>query len=859
MNSGTDGTSRLFILLSLLALAGIVLSALVLSTAEPGEAVPVNLRMWVATGNQRRTALELTGRDDTFQVLPGDQAFADHTYVYLYLELTNQTNRYQPLILHNQASNYYTELMKPLKEGAVTLYRHGDIVPLSQSPVRYRRAAFPLTLDPGEKVELLLEYHGPRGIVLAPRLSRPVAFFQFIGTEYSRMAFFYGIALALCLFLLGAAFFLKQPAFLGGAVFAGSVFFFALRQSRFLLHLIVPFSYPDWLFPLSISMNLLAALFFGWLLLKPWIGGMGRTIILGLSGVILFLTLLSFFIVPYNVADILNIISIGVLLFLLTRLYKGLRQGATHLLWLLLSFLPWIVVMLADILLGYVNFRLIQFEEDQHMLGILATLSLLTLLFLILYREHAAPPERAEAARFGMAEAGGLTRLRSSIIQDMAGRISLPLETVAAAGKIVERYRKEPALSSAGRVIRNEVEQLRELLQTGFGRYQEGAGELQETVGLLSAHDGDSFGNVRIYDPHREDAFQLALILQSDRFAVSVESDSYRIMEAAARGEMDLLLLSASGGEDRTIQLCRLIRGEHNMMELPIMMVLKNGSQEFSRKAYAAGVNDLLTLPFREQDLSMRVGSLIKLREVSLHNRELSRSEKEKNIFLYFLTHNVNTPLTILINRVQELEERLDKEDMAEIVEDLQATSQEISDIVRNVLISFRIADGRHTLFMEHFDPGSAFIALEKEMVKKSAMKGQTLTFSLPGEPVSIHGDATAFKGVLYNLVDNAIKYTPSGGSIEVLARSGSSFQVEVRDSGPGISREERPRLFRRFESLSSNPTGGESSTGLGLYVARELARMGGGDVELIHSERGAAFLLTLPLSTGEAEDAGTR
>ncbi|MFP4443331.1 MAG: sensor histidine kinase [Spirochaetia bacterium] len=102
---------------------------------------------------------------------------------------------------------------------------------------------------------------------------------------------------------------------------------------------------------------------------------------------------------------------------------------------------------------------------------------------------------------------------------------------------------------------------------------------------------------------------------------------------------------------------------------------------------------------------------------------------------------------------------------------------------------------------------------------------------------------------MLYNLLDNAVKFSPPGTGISLAIVPGDPLKIDVRDRGPGISREDRGKLFSRFEPLSTQPTGGESSTGLGLYVAKELARMNGGDLEYREFAEGACFRLTVPLS----------
>jgi signal transduction histidine kinase len=285
------------------------------------------------------------------------------------------------------------------------------------------------------------------------------------------------------------------------------------------------------------------------------------------------------------------------------------------------------------------------------------------------------------------------------------------------------------------------------------------------------------------------------------------------------------------------------------MLELPILMIAGFQADYLMRKGYAAGVNDFLTIPFDGSELLLRVQTLSKLKEVIHHNSQLARSEKEKNVFLYFLTHNVNTPLTLLINRVRELENLVNLDSLDEIVEDLRASSQEINDIVQNILISFRIADGRHTLLIEEMDLEGVLTTLKRDIAKKAEMKQQKLTMDVPDTFPAVQGDFTAVRGILYNLLDNAVKFSPPVSEISLAVIPGDPLKIDVRDGGPGISREDRGKLFNRFEPLSTQPTGGESSTGLGLYVAKELARMNGGDLEYRESSEGAWFRLSVPLA----------
>jgi len=105
---------------------------------------------------------------------------------------------------------------------------------------------------------------------------------------------------------------------------------------------------------------------------------------------------------------------------------------------------------------------------------------------------------------------------------------------------------------------------------------------------------------------------------------------------------------------------------------------------------------------------------------------------------------------------------------------------------------------------------------------------------------------------VIENLVNNAIKYSPLASRIVVNARRDNGRAVvEVKDAGPGLSDEDKRRMFGRFQRLSATPTAGEPATGLGLSIAKQLAELMGGDLSADSAGpgRGASFTLSMPFA----------
>ena len=132
----------------------------------------------------------------------------------------------------------------------------------------------------------------------------------------------------------------------------------------------------------------------------------------------------------------------------------------------------------------------------------------------------------------------------------------------------------------------------------------------------------------------------------------------------------------------------------------------------------------------------------------------------------------------------------------------------------------------------------------------RSSATRKTIKIALPdAPPLWAIADRGATVQILDNLLSNAVKYSPSGTTVHLETRvSQNRAVVQVRDEGPGISQTDQKKLFRKFTRLSAKPTGGESSTGLGLSIVKRLAEAMNGSVHCESSlGQGTSFCLSLP------------
>ena len=207
--------------------------------------------------------------------------------------------------------------------------------------------------------------------------------------------------------------------------------------------------------------------------------------------------------------------------------------------------------------------------------------------------------------------------------------------------------------------------------------------------------------------------------------------------------------------------------------------------------------------------------------------------------FFSIATHDLRSPLTTLKLSISMLNIE-DRPENKEIVGIMRRNITRMEALINDMLEVFRLYRGT---FMLNISDTQVNQIVEDNVVAfypYAIEKDITLDFLLDNRTPPIKADPFRVNQVVANLVSNALKYTPKGGMVEVSTNwEGTGVQVSVKDTGPGIPLEERGRLFQSFGKGSAEATGGEQSTGLGLFICKKIMDMHKGRIWL-DSEPGA-------------------
>ncbi len=237
-------------------------------------------------------------------------------------------------------------------------------------------------------------------------------------------------------------------------------------------------------------------------------------------------------------------------------------------------------------------------------------------------------------------------------------------------------------------------------------------------------------------------------------------------------------------------------------------------------------------------------------REAALRQREIAQeADRLKGELMSIAAHDLKTPLQSIIGYAELLLEQPTGERVSEYANYGARAAQRMLDIVHKMLQSEAIESGQLSPDRHVVDVGRLGLATSGILQPQAEAKRQRI-HAATDEECLVEGDEDWLRQVLENLLGNAIKYSPERRSIWLeVRREGDQVRLRVRDEGPGLSDDDKTRVFGRFQRLSARPTGGESSTGLGLSIVRQLVERHGGRVWVESDGRGqgALFVVELP------------
>ncbi len=227
-------------------------------------------------------------------------------------------------------------------------------------------------------------------------------------------------------------------------------------------------------------------------------------------------------------------------------------------------------------------------------------------------------------------------------------------------------------------------------------------------------------------------------------------------------------------------------------------------------------------------------------------------ASQAKSQFVAMMSHELRTPLAAIIGYQELLSEEIVgpvNEKQKDQLSRIRASATHLRDLINQILSLSRIEAGKEEVFRESVDLAELTRDVALLMEREVEAKGLVFRVDIPEGEVEGSTDAGKVRQILLNLISNAIKFTEDGEIAVRFTVDGDRVEVQVSDTGIGISAEDQERVFDAFTQVDQSMTRRAGGTGLGLPVSRHLARLLGGGLALdSDAERGSTFTLTLPL-----------
>jgi signal transduction histidine kinase len=362
---------------------------------------------------------------------------------------------------------------------------------------------------------------------------------------------------------------------------------------------------------------------------------------------------------------------------------------------------------------------------------------------------------------------------------------------------------------------------------------------------------------------------------------------------------MDINLPNMDGREITT-----RLRSLPHFANVPIVALTANSSPGSREMALAAGCTGFLTKPIDVAKFPQQVDAFLqgrseplttdernihlqkhaqnlverlenKIRELENANKRLRELDKMKSDFIVLVSHELRTPLTLISGYAHLLEEQIQTvdgpisaESVKGIADGLNMGVQRMREVVNEIISVSRIASGNLELVLGPVHISDLIESLRGELQAICDKRQLTLNIGKLDNLPTIEGDSKRIKVALENVLGNAVKYTPNGGSIYIVARQvGGTVDLIIRDTGIGIPPEEQPRIFDQFYVLGNIEHHSTSKSafqggglGLGLAIAKGIVEAHNGRIWVeskarsIENPPGSTFHILLPLKQANHE-----
>lgn len=373
----------------------------------------------------------------------------------------------------------------------------------------------------------------------------------------------------------------------------------------------------------------------------------------------------------------------------------------------------------------------------------------------------------------------------------------------------------------------------------------------------LNAHIDHSDYKILIVDDVVSNVLLLKVLLKNEKFKTVTASDGLEAIQQAEKELPDLILLDVMMPQMDGFETAMHLKNNPTTSGIPIIFLTALNSTQDIVKGFQAGANDFITKPFNKEELLVRVNhqiSLVAAKKLILERTEELRKTIVGRDKLYsVIAHDLRSPLAsikmVLNMMVLGLSEDVIGKEMYQMLQMVNHSTEDVFSLLDNLLKWTKSQIGKLNVVYQDFRIDEVVEGVLDIFSLVSKSKNiQLVNDSI--DTVTVHADVDMVKTILRNLLSNALKFSYEGSQIII----GSQVEtdkviVSVKDSGKGMSAEDKEKLLKTETHFSRYGTNNEEGSGLGLLLCQDFAIKNGGDLWFESEEgKGSTFFFSIPL-----------
>lgn len=361
----------------------------------------------------------------------------------------------------------------------------------------------------------------------------------------------------------------------------------------------------------------------------------------------------------------------------------------------------------------------------------------------------------------------------------------------------------------------------------------------------------NSKGTILIVDDNTNNLKVLAGVLKENSYDFRMAKSGQLALNILEKTTPDLILLDIQMPEMDGFETCRRIKANKENVKIPIIFLTANIDSESIAKAFESGGVDYVTKPFNSNELLSRINTHIKLKTQA---EELERQNATKDKFFSIISHDLTNPMANIIgfsDLIMEDYNELGSDNIETFVGYINQSAKFSLELLQNLLEWSRIQTGSLEPVKINFNLSNLLNINVEGSIPQALAKNIQIESNF-NENLIICADEKMISTMVRNLISNAIKFTPNGGTITIsserkIVSDNKIIETTIRDTGIGMEEEDIQKLFKIEQNYMSKGTNNEMGTGLGLILCKEFLNQNDGEIRVESQPNiGSNFIFTL-------------